>query len=229
MTLPLCNNPVLLAWAALFETNSSANGIPDEDVRKQLIREAEEKVEGLLERCNPVVNTGAENDDPYRPSVATESDIAEAVDQLEYANSMWQDDDMAHFQWIAGAFPQYHMMLYLLRYLCVCPRGPNASRAFAAVEVHLENFKLGGNGPLNGMKWTVLTTLREKALHLMQRVKKESAGVQEGQMKPQMCFEDPKDGSEDMQEKVEEDVAMPDWNKILEVFSLDMEDFSFIF
>uniref|UniRef100_A0A0D2XL14 Uncharacterized protein n=1 Tax=Fusarium oxysporum (strain Fo5176) TaxID=660025 RepID=A0A0D2XL14_FUSOF len=121
-----------------------------------------------------------------RQSVATESDIAEAVDQLEYANSMWQDDDMAHFQWIAGAFPQYHMMLYLLRYLC-------------------------------------------KALHLMQRVKKESAGVQEGQMKPQMCFEDPKDGSEDMQEKVEEDVAMPDWNKILEVFSLDMEDFSFIF
>jgi hypothetical protein len=250
MTLPLCNNQVSRAWARLFQMSCSEDGIPGEDVRKQVVDDAMGKVEAILQRCNPVIpeqrmtirisrlvlrkvdivsrrqwQTLRQADN--QQSLATESDVVEAVELLEHANMMWQDEDMVPFRWIAQAFPQYHMMLHILRHLCVCPRGPSAARAFAAVEVHLDNFKSCGNGPLSGLKWTVLTTLRDRALLLMQRVEKQGGGVQEGQGNNlQMGMES--SGAGGLQDKVEGDFSMPDWNMILEEFPLEMEDFSLI-
>ncbi|KAF4965701.1 hypothetical protein FSARC_6541 [Fusarium sarcochroum] len=252
MTLPLCNNQASRAWSQLFQMSTSTDGIPGEDARKQVIKKAMERVEEILERCNPVIPEQRmtiriarmiirkvdvvsrrqwqtlRQSDSRCPKV-TEGDVLEAVELLELANGMWQDDDMEPFHWISRAFPQYHMMLCILRNLCVCPWGPHSSRAFAAVEFHLDSFKVLENGPLTGLKWTVLMTLRERALLIMQKVEENSKGVQEGQNKPQAGFEGSGDGVQEVQQNVEGDFAMPDWNTILEEFPLDMEDFSLIF
>ncbi|KAI6763924.1 hypothetical protein HG530_007713 [Fusarium avenaceum] len=251
MTLPLCNTQVSRAWARLSQMICSEDGIPSEDVRKQVFEDAMSKVEAILQRCNPVIpeqrmtirisqlvlrkvdvvsrrqwQTLRQSDN--QQSLATESDVVEAVELLEHANMMWQDDDMVPFRWIAQAFPQYHMMLYILRHLCVSPRGPSAARAFAAVEEHLENFKSCGSGPLSGLKWTVLTTLRDRAFLLMQRVEREGAGGQVGQGNHLQMGMGSSDAGE-IQDKIEGDFNMPDWNTILEEFPLEMEDFSLIF
>ncbi|KAF4339303.1 hypothetical protein FBEOM_6717 [Fusarium beomiforme] len=244
MTLPLCCNQASRAWAQLFQMSCSADGIPDEDVRRQVIKDAVEKVEGILQRCNPVVPEQRmtirtarlilykidvvsrrqwqtlRSPDDQQP-MATEAEVTEALELLELANSMWQDDDLLPFQWLARGFPQYHIMLFILRHLCVCPRGELAKRGFAAVDIHLQNFQTAGNGPLNGLKWTVLTTLRERAALLMQKVEKESVGMERSR---QMGFQGNVEGMQSGSE-----VAVPDWNMILEEFPLDMEDFSLIF
>ncbi|PCD34846.1 hypothetical protein AU210_007441 [Fusarium oxysporum f. sp. radicis-cucumerinum] len=249
MTLPLCCNQSSQAWAQLFQMSCSANGIPDEDVRRRLIKDAVEKVEGILQRCNPVIPEQRmtirtarlilckvdvvtrrqwqilRSPDDRQPPMATEAEVTEAVELLELSNSMWQDDDLIAFQWLARAFPQYHIMLFILRHLCVCPRGELAKRAFIAVEVHLGYFKTSGNGPLNGLKWTVLTTLRERAFLLMQKVERESVNVQQDERSQQMGFQ----GSGEGMQSGGSEIAVPDWNMILEEFPLDMEDFSLIF
>ncbi|KAL3608752.1 hypothetical protein FPOAC2_03759 [Fusarium poae] len=235
MTLPLCNCQASRAWAQLFQMSCSPGGLPSEEVRKQVIQEAMDKVEGILQRCNPIIpeqrmqmrisrlilrkvdlvsrrqwQTLRQPDD--NECLATEADVAEAVDLLELANDMWRDEDMISYRWIARAFPQYHMMLYILRHLCVRPGGPLAKRSFAAVDLHLESFRSSGSGPLNGLKWTVLTTLRDRALVLMQRVERERQveEVEGGGLR---------DG----------DLALLDWTTILEEFQMDVEDFSLIF
>ncbi|KAF4991286.1 hypothetical protein FGRMN_7946 [Fusarium graminum] len=249
MTLALCNNQASKAWVRIFQMGCSENGVPDEDVRKQLIKEHMDKVEGILKHCNPLIpeqrmtirisqlvvrkvdiisrrqwQTLRQPND--RQPLTTESDFVEAIELLELANLMWEDDDMAPLNWISRAFPQHHVMLSILRHLCMSPRGPNAGRAFAAVEGHLENFRPYVNGPLSGLKWTVLTTLRDRALSLMQRVKKGELGVEEGQGNPQIGMED---NTGEIRRNVVEDFSMPDWNTILEEFPMEMEDFSAMF
>ncbi|RGP64700.1 hypothetical protein FSPOR_7790 [Fusarium sporotrichioides] len=238
MTLPLCNCQASRAWAQIFQMSLSPEGVPSEDARKKVIQEAMDKVEGILQRCNSIIpeqrmqmrisrlvlrkvdlvsrrQWQALRQPDDRECLATETDVAEAVDLLELANDMWRDEDMIAYRWIARAYPQYHMMLYILRHLCVRPGGPLASKAFAAVDMHLESFRLSGGGPLNGLKWTVLTTLRDRALVLMQRVEKES---RERQVE-----------SENLQGVVDGDLATLDWTTILEEFQMDVEDFSLIF
>jgi hypothetical protein len=248
MTLPLCCNHASQAWAQLFQMSCSADGIPDEDVRKRLIKDAVEKVEGILQRCNPVIPEQRmtirtarlilckvdvvsrrqwqilRSPDDRQPPMATEAEVTEAVELLELSNIMWRDDDLLAFQWLSRSYPQYHIMLFILRHLCVCPRGELAKRAFAAVEIQLGNFKTSENKPLNGLKWTVLTTLRERAFLLMQKVERENVGVQHDERSQQMGFQ----GSGEAMKSASE-VAVPDWNMILEEFPLDMEDFSLIF
>jgi hypothetical protein len=156
--------------------------------------------------------------------MATEAEFTEAVELLELSNLMWQDDDLVAYQWLARSYPQYHIMLFILRHLCVCPRGELAKRAFAAVEMQHENFKSMEDKPLSGLKWTVLATLRERAFLLMQQVERESVGVQWNESQR---VEMQGTNGQGMQSGSE--VAVPDWNMILEEFPLDMEDFSLIF
>ncbi|KAF5699724.1 hypothetical protein FMUND_14631 [Fusarium mundagurra] len=245
MTLPLCSSHSSRVWARLFQMSCSGDGIPDEEVRKQVIKGAVEKVEGILQRCNPIIPEQRmtirtarlilckvdlvsrrqwqilRSPDDRQIPMATESEVTEAVELLELSNSWWQDDDLVTFQWLARAFPQYHIMLFILRHLCVCPSGELAKRAFAAVDMHLENFKTSGNGPLNGLKWTVLRTLRERAALLVQKVERESMVVERSR---QMGFQGSGEGMQSGK-----DVAVPDWYIILEEFPLDMEGFSLIF
>ncbi|EXA44233.1 hypothetical protein FOVG_05716 [Fusarium oxysporum f. sp. pisi HDV247] len=248
MTLQLCCNQSSQAWAQLFHMSCSADGIPDEDVRRRLIKDAVEKVEGILQRCNPVIPEQRltirtarlilckvdvvsrrqwqilRSPDDRQPPMATEAEVTEAVELLELSNSMWGDDDLIAFQWLSRSYPQYHIMLFILRHLCVCPRGELAKRAFAAVELQLENFKTSENKPLNGLKWTVLTTLRERAFLLMQQVERESVGIQWNESQ-QMGLQ----GTNGQGMQSGSEVAVPDWNMILEEFPLDMEEFSLIF
>ncbi|EWG41036.1 hypothetical protein FVEG_03225 [Fusarium verticillioides 7600] len=247
MTLQLCCNQSSQAWAHLFHMSCSADGIPDEGVRRRVIKDAVDKVEGILQRCNPVIPEQRMTIRTARlilckvdvvsrrqwqilrspddqPPMATEAELTEAVELLELSNLMWQDDDLVAYQWLARSYPQYHIMLFILRHLCVCPRGELAKRAFAAVELQHENFKSREDKPLNGLKWTVLTTLRERAFLLMQQVERESGGVQwnEGQRMEMQ-------GTNGQAVQSGSEVAVPDWNMILEEFPLDMEDFSLIF
>ncbi|KAF4459680.1 hypothetical protein FALBO_13553 [Fusarium albosuccineum] len=259
MTLPLVSIQVARAWAQLYQLGWSADGTPGEEVRAQVIREAISRTEDILQRCNPVVpeqkmtiiiarlilrkldivtrrqwQTLQQPDD--RASWATESDMLEAMELLEHSNSMWQDEDLQPYYWVARAFPQYHMMAYILRYLCVYPHGPNASRAFAAVETHLEGVKGAEQGPLKGLKWTVLVTLRERAMMLMQSGRKDNTEVGEAEevqdnmrVYPQASYNMSRNVVEGIQQNADGDLVIPDWNTLLQEFPLDVEDFSLIF
>ncbi|KAF5535890.1 hypothetical protein FMEXI_10622 [Fusarium mexicanum] len=140
MTLQLCCNQSSQAWDHLFHMSCSADGIPDEDVRRRVIKDAVEKVEGILQRCNPVIPEQRMTIRTARlilckvdvvsrrqwqilrspddqPPMATEAELTEAVELLELSNCMWQDDDLIAYQWLARSYPQYHIMLFILRHL----------------------------------------------------------------------------------------------------------------
>ncbi|KPI42639.1 uncharacterized protein AB675_1796 [Cyphellophora attinorum] len=226
--------------------SSSAHGVPGESVRQQIIDEATDKIEAILRRCDPIIPEQRmaiqsarmimrkvdivsrrqwqilRSPDDREP-MASESEISEAVQHLEMTNGMmWQDEDLAAYQWINCAFPQYHIMLIILRHLCVVPFGELAKRAFAAVELHLGNFKTSRNGSLDGLKWTVLTTLRDRAFALMQKVEQDSVSGQQASTSQQM---DTPPGDDDGMH-VDMGIAALDWNSILEEYPLDMEHFS---
>nr|RBQ98925.1 hypothetical protein FVER53263_03225 [Fusarium verticillioides] len=140
MTLQLCCNQSSQAWAHLFHMSCSADGIPDEGVRRRVIKDAVDKVEGILQRCNPVIPEQRMTIRTARlilckvdvvsrrqwqilrspddqPPMATEAELTEAVELLELSNLMWQDDDLVAYQWLARSYPQYHIMLFILRHL----------------------------------------------------------------------------------------------------------------
>ncbi|KAF4977211.1 hypothetical protein FZEAL_6239 [Fusarium zealandicum] len=260
MTLPLVNIQATRVWGQLLQRGCSSDGTPDEDVRALIIQEATSQVQGTLQQCNTLVpeqritaligrlilrkldivtrrqcQSLRQPDD--QASWATESNLCEAMEVLVYANDLWQDDDLRSYHWVSRAFPQYHLILYILRHLCVCPRGPNASRAFNVVESHITHIKAGEGGLLRGMKWTVLMTLRERALIMMQKAERdeseqaaetrsarENVGIGE-----QADYNRPGDEVSEMQPFGGGDQVLPDWNMLLQEFQMEVDDFSFTF
>lgn len=231
MTFSLCSNQVSQAWTQLSQVTCSADGLPDEGVQREIIRETAEKIHGILERCNPIIPEqrmtiqvarlilGKLNvisrrqwqilyspDD--REPMAIESEITEAVELLELSNSIWLDDDLVAFRWTISAFPQYHILLLILRHLCIFPQGELARRAFAAVELHFDNFKTRRTGSQGGVKWTVLTTLRDRAFLLIHN---------HGNSQISPC--EVESGGE---------AAVQDWNTILEEFPSEIGEFPFL-
>ncbi|KAM5370301.1 hypothetical protein ACJZ2D_008597 [Fusarium nematophilum] len=254
MTLVLVNIEVAKAWAQLSQIEWDSGNTPGEDVRAQIISAATSQIQPILARCNPIIpeqrmtlkvsrimtrkldiitrrqwqTLRAEDQAPW----ATEASLLEALSVLDDASDLQDDDDLRTFHWIMRSYPQYHMILFILRHLCVCPRGPSVGRAFDMVERHLERARIAERGHLRGMKWTVLTTLKDRALSLRQRTEVEDALAAERgvQVKLGDCTQG--DGAGVAFEEVQQAVAeqeLPDWGMVLQEFQMDVDDFSLIF
>ncbi|SCO86079.1 uncharacterized protein FRV6_10206 [Fusarium oxysporum] len=255
MTLVLVNTEVARAWAQLSRIEWASDNTPGEDFRAKIISGATFQVESILDRCNPIVPEQRMTLQVSRTIIrkldivtrrqwqtlraedqavwATEASLLEALSVLEDANALWEDGDLRAFHWITTAYPEYHMILFILRHLCVCPRGPSVGRAFDTVERHLERARIAERGYLRGMKWTVLATLKDRAMSLRQRAETEDDVAAEAwgvRVKDGDC--PPGDGAGDVfggaQQAVEQQ-ELPDWGMVLQEFQMDLDNFSMIF
>ncbi|KAJ4312917.1 hypothetical protein N0V84_009686 [Fusarium piperis] len=257
MTLSLVNMQIARAWGRFFQMGWSTEVTPGEEVRAQVVKETSARAQEILQGCNTLIPqqrmtvviagfliqkldivSRRQWQSLHQPDDqkfwATEDNLIEALSVLEQCNSMWEDDDLAPWHWITRAFPQNHMIFYILRHLCACPRGPDATRAFDAVEKHLETIKRGEHGASKGLMWTVLMTLRERAMVMMQKTGAEAEGdsqeaSENADGRPQTAVADGGGVPEQMQHPDETNLLPPDWNSMLLDFPWDMEDFNLIY
>lgn len=99
--------------------------------------------------------------------LASGETLVNACEILELNLQIQTDDVLRGFRWTFETYPQYHLLLYVLWYLCVHPSGPSVDRAWNIVELSFENEIANQRdiiaGP--GSKWAVLKLMKEKAVH----------------------------------------------------------------
>ncbi|KAH7123271.1 hypothetical protein B0J13DRAFT_152178 [Dactylonectria estremocensis] len=255
MTLTLVNLKVARACVHLLESSPPV-GTPRESFRAEVISEAKAAMASVLGRCNYVipqqrmtvtvshfvlrkldlVSRQRESMSTSDTSeLATEENLLEALSILEEAEHMWDDDLLRPFRWSMRAYPQFHMMLYILWYLCVRPQGVSTLRALNAVGHHLEKTRAMDACATNESKWTVLAALKSKAISIMNASKdQDSPGVERACLTPQPVDEANglgawKPGMETGGEAgFDESQGMMDWRTLLEDFQLDATDLSII-
>ncbi|KAK1996581.1 fungal-specific transcription factor domain-containing protein [Colletotrichum falcatum] len=190
LTLGLINTQCARVWHRLAALAASWDERPTpEPVRAQAVRELHDYAEGFLRHCNPVIPQQRQTiliarlilrkldlvtrqqwlhlEHPEaRESFATEENLVEALEILETGIAIASDELLRPYRWSMGAFPQYHMMLYLLWHLCVRPEGPSVDRAWRAIDESLASITSAASGPAT--KTAILDALRVKALAIRQ-------------------------------------------------------------
>ncbi|KAH7075321.1 fungal-specific transcription factor domain-containing protein [Paraphoma chrysanthemicola] len=92
----------------------------------------------------------------------TERDLLHACEILEISEHFRTDEMLQAFQWNIRTYPQYHVLMFVFRYLCVAPESPSADRAWT-----LANACFTSEIPYKvGLNWTVLSRLRDKAMKI---------------------------------------------------------------
>ncbi|EFQ34389.1 fungal specific transcription factor domain-containing protein [Colletotrichum graminicola] len=193
------------AWHHLAALAASWDERPTpESVRAQTLRELHEYAEGFLQQCNPVMPQQRQTilvarliirkldlvtrqqwlhlEHPEaRESFATEENLVEALEIIELWMSIASDELLQSYRWSLAAFPQYHMLLYLLWHMCVKPEGPSVERAWRAINMSLGIIRSVGAGISQAAKTTILDALRVKALAIRQGLAQQSGGGSEGE------------------------------------------------
>lgn len=167
--------------------SSSPSSPPSEEARKRIIQEMTATAEESLANCNPIIPQQRltlsctrflirKTDFVSRiqwvllqkraglyPDFANEENLVEALDILE--PRMFIDDEMLQqFSWAFKAYPQYHILMYVLLHLCVRPEGPRVDRAWRVVNTFFAEEVPDGMALGMGSKISVLSALRTKAL-----------------------------------------------------------------
>ncbi|KAI9172568.1 C6 transcription factor asaR [Paramyrothecium foliicola] len=192
-----------LESAALRSTSSSPY---NEDIRKQIMKELEAKLEKRFAKCNLVVphqrftvfcgrflfrkldfttrqrwfilrNPNAHN------KFATEENLKEAIDITEAGFFPDGDELLAKYAWCSKAYPQYHMALYILWHLCLRPEGPSVQQAWCSLQKifnSLESYDVSFQG--FGPKAIVLKALKTKAEAARRKVETRDTNYQTQQL-----------------------------------------------
>lgn len=171
---------------ASLAASSTPSSPPNEAVRLQIIEELRLCAEQWLVHCNPVVpqqrltlyctrflmrkldfvtrlqwillqqRAGINQD------FSTEENLAEALEI--FGSNLYPDDVLLQpFGWTKRAYPQYHIVMYVLLHLCVKPECDQVERAWAAVESFFADEISAGDNVEYGPKLSVLAMLRDKA------------------------------------------------------------------
>lgn len=160
---------------------------------------------------------------------STEKSLAEALDLVEAVLSRHTDELLWPFRWAMKAYPQYHMMLYVLCHLCIHPSGPSVDRAWRAVEGMFKEIEPTDRGTGPGSKWTVLVALKAKAKRLRQSAcRPENPGA----IGPDLTSAGHSNGTEeaDTAETCDElNEEQFDWGTLINDFQMDTHDFSVLF
>ncbi|WYZ35963.1 hypothetical protein EsH8_X_000610 [Colletotrichum jinshuiense] len=268
LTMGLINIQSARTWHRLAALASSwAEKPTPESVRAQIVEELRAYAEGFLQHCNPVVPQQRQTlvvarfiirkvdlvtrqqwlnlEHPEaRESFATEENLVEALWILEAGLNMASDELLRPYRWSFRAYPQYHMLLYVLWHLCVKPEGPNVQRAWVSVE---DNFALvrslgAGFGP--AAKITVIDALKAKALAIRQGLGQQGgARDDEGSGSAEKESYPTPGGTDDRSEAEEGSSALdgmggadgmdwsavmqdfPDWSTLMTEFQVDAMDF----
>ncbi|GKT65507.1 fungal specific transcription factor [Colletotrichum tofieldiae] len=200
LTIGLINIQGARTWHRLSAMASSWSDRPTpESVRAQIVQELRDYAEGFLRHCNPVVPQQRQTvlvsnfiirkidlvtrqqwlhlEHPEaRESFATEENLEEALGILDAGMSLASDELLRPYRWSMGAYPQYHMLLYVLWHLCVKPEGPSVERAWATIDENLGLIKSVGAGVGPAAKMTILDALRSKALTVRQGLAQQKGG-----------------------------------------------------
>jgi len=165
-----------------------------EEVRAAVVDEFRARVQQWTQHCNPVIprqrstlvsaNFSLRKLDfitrlqwtlsrGWRESYAdfaSERNIVEALEILGPCRHRG-DELLRQFAWMGKAYPQYHVTMFVLWYLCIRPEGPGVERAWKVVD---ETFaeELWDESVIGfGYKATVLADLKAKALRLREKVR----------------------------------------------------------
>ncbi|KAK1624284.1 fungal-specific transcription factor [Colletotrichum phormii] len=200
LTLGLINIQVTRTWHRLAAMASSwAESPTPESVRAQVVQELHEYAEGFLRHCNPVIPQQRQTllvarfiirkvdmvtrqqwlnlqHPEARDSFATEENLLQALGILEDGMSLASDELLRQYRWSVRAYPQYHMLLYVLWHLCVKPEGPSVDRAWKAVDDSFMLLKCVNASFGPAAKMTVLETLRAKATAIRQSLGQQNGG-----------------------------------------------------
>lgn len=177
----------------VLATSSSPSSPPSEEARKRVIQETTAAAEEQLSNCNPIIPQQRltlfctrflirKTDFVTRvqwillqkragldPDFASEENLLEALDILE--PRMFLDDEMLkQFSWTMKAYPQYHILMYVLLHLCLQPEGPSVDRAWRAVDRFFVDEVQNGITIDSGSKLSVLSALKTKALTMRNQV-----------------------------------------------------------
>ncbi|KAM5359534.1 hypothetical protein ACJZ2D_014390 [Fusarium nematophilum] len=186
MTFSLIRIEFSLAWNTLMKAAASAEP-PQEETRTTIINNMKSRLSEHLRYCNSVVPLQRlalhistfvtkklefvarqqwfilHHPEVREPRV-TDDDLTDALEVLELGTALAVDEDLFPYQWVAWAYPQYHVLLYVLSYLCTRPEGPMVDKAWATVEAQFNHAKI----PESTLNWKLLSALRSKAEALRQ-------------------------------------------------------------
>lgn len=181
----------------VMATSSSPSSPPSEEARKRIIQEMTAAAEQRLVNCNPIIPQQRltlfctrflirKTDFVTRvqwillqkragldPDFASEENLVEALDILE--PRMFLDDEMLEqFSWTSRAYPQYHVLMYVLLHLSLRPEGPSVDRAWRSVNKFFADEVQDGVTVDLVSKLCVLSTLKTKALSMRNQVLKKT-------------------------------------------------------
>lgn len=171
---------------------------PSEEARLEIINEMKSRVNSRLKYCNMVVPRQRHTlfISTYvmrkvdlitrqqwtslrcpgkRDSWATEADLKEAVSTLEYGLKISSDELLKPFSWATKAYPQYHILMYVLWHLCVRPTGGGVDEAWAAVDSVFEKQTWDNMREGFGLKSAVLDALYAKARGIKDKIRDAAA------------------------------------------------------
>lgn len=195
MTFPLITIEMskTMQKLAAMAASASPSSPPSEDVRAEIMRDLRARAERRTVHCNPVIpqqrlaivctsfiltkldfitrlqwillrqRAGLHSD------FATEENLAEALGLLQ--PRLYEGDGLLkQFAWTRHAYPQYHVIMYVLLHLCVRPEGPSIDRAWRSVDQFLEDEMQCQPAITFGSKLAVLAVLRAKAVTLRDKL-----------------------------------------------------------
>ncbi|KAK1243459.1 hypothetical protein MKX07_004087 [Trichoderma sp. CBMAI-0711] len=268
MSLPLTCMEVAQTLQHMANLSMTPSGsTPKEVIRSNMLNQLRSRVEQYIKPCNPVIPVqrmtmktalamvhkidfvtrqqlaNMENPDK-RNAFATEANLLSALRCLEIHLELWSDELLRPYRWCMYGHPQYHMLLYVLWHLCVCPTGPSVDRAWVIVAktFELEQVRLSTavSGP--ALKSVILKRLHKKAELIRQSVvngNDVTIGVARADEVPDdnNMMNPPQEAILDVRRFDGENVdwsslmqnTMPDWNTLVEDLHLDLHDFSSYF
>lgn len=160
---------------------------PPESTRIQIIAEMSVQVEERLLACNPAIPRqrlmlvisrfvlrkidltsrlqwlalGAPRGSPM--AMATDGNLAEAVDVLDSFLTILGDDMLQPYVWSTEAFPQHYVLLYVLWHLCVRPEGDFVQRTWDVLALVFESSLWEITRQPSDITGALLERLRSKA------------------------------------------------------------------
>ena len=196
MTFSLINIDLAKSMQILADVaaSSSPSSPPSEDVRAQVIKKTELRIEERLAHCNPVIPyhrmtllcsrfllrkldfvtrlqwSLLQRADPHT-DFATEQNLIEALEILK-PRLYSEDGLLKQFAWVRKAYPQYYITMYVLWHLCVKPEGPSVEKAWETVESLFSSEVWDESTVGFGSKSAVLVALRAKAVSVRDRIRK---------------------------------------------------------
>jgi len=184
--------------------------IPDMSSRKQLFEEFREKLEhDYLRHCDEnipqqrVATMGTRvllskiefllqqqllDQDVPQPNEfpASEEMLIKACSLIERHLQVISDELLTGFRWYMRTFFQYHILTYILWYLCINPQSPNSALAFKIVDDSFECYQLFHNDQDAKSKLAIMLKLRAKAMRLRDTTISSDMGPMEDFSLPQI-------------------------------------------